>query len=295
MAESRTVPPSKKRKLIKEAGNKCANPGCPVTYRYEIHHIKDWAVYKVHNADDMIAICPTCHSYVHHGRLEISDEKLYEWKKIKRIQDTNEKTDQIFIEKGTQSSMVIGPLTIKSKHGAIPFRMLDQLIEYRIENGNLYFLNIKLKRSDGKDFFTATHNILESDLPEGVSYDYYAGKVLIKADVEDGFLPGWAIKEIRRFDPKFATNEITVLDMEVIDQGVVKIAGLVMVAGDAALVVDKEEIYYVVKGKVRPWIFSETIGKIPFFPRVVDYDGSNNNTIPYIDFNPLNTKSIKDK
>ncbi|MCC5801840.1 HNH endonuclease signature motif containing protein [Rossellomorea vietnamensis] len=286
MAKSRYVPIDIRRELIEEAGNKCANPGCPVTCRYEFHHIKEWAVYKVHNADDMIAICPTCHSYVHSGRLKISDEKLRDWKKITRKQVASEKTDQIFIEKGKQSSMVVGPLTIKSNNGAIPFRMLDQVIEYRIENGNLYFLNINLKRADGKDFFTATHNILSTNLPEGVSYDYYAGKVLIKAAVGDNFLPGWAIKEIRQFAPDFATNGVTVLDIEVIGQGAVKIAGLVMVAGDVALVVHEDEIYYVVKGTVRPWIFSETLDKVPFLPKVVDYKGSDNNTIPYIEFNP---------
>lgn len=291
--KSRYIPIDIRRELIKEAGYKCANPGCSTRSRNEFHHIKEWAVYKVHNAEDMIAICPTCHSYVHHGTLEITDEKLYEWKSIIRNPVSTEKTDRMHIDRSIESSMIVGPLTFKSNIGAIPFRMLDQIIEYTIEKNDLYFLNICLKRLDGTEFFTATHNVIVSNLPNEVSYEYYDSKAVIKADIKDGFLPDWAINEIRKFDKNFAQNEITVLDIEVISPGTVKISNLVMVDGDAALVVNNGEIYYVVLGTIRPWIFTETFGKIPFLETEIQYDGSDISTIPYIDFNPKSRARYK--
>ena len=71
-----------KRRLVQEAGGKCANPGCS-HWRTHIHHIKHWHVYKAHNANHMIAVCPSCHDEIHHGG-GISDELLYEWKNIPR-------------------------------------------------------------------------------------------------------------------------------------------------------------------------------------------------------------------
>ncbi|MGH0498941.1 HNH endonuclease signature motif containing protein [Bacillus wiedmannii] len=291
--ESRYIPVVIRRELMEEAGYKCANPGCSTRSRLELHHIKEWAVYKVHNTEDMIAICPTCHSYVHHGILEISDERLYEWKTILRNPVSTEKTDVMKIEKSMNSSMIIGPLTFKSNIGAIPFRMLDQIIEYNIEKKDLYFLNICLKRPDGTEFLSATHNVIVSNLSNEVSYNYYDSRAVIKADFKDGFLPDWAIDEIRRFDEDFAQNEVTVLDMEVIAPGTIKISNLVMVDGDAALVVNKGEIYYVVQGTIRPWIFTETFGKVPFLEKEIEYDGSDNSTIPYIDFNPRSRGKYK--
>lgn len=69
----RSIKPKIKQRLYEETGNKCANPGCSV-WRSHIHHIKQWAVYKVYNAPDMVAICSSCHDEVHHGVLGTTDE-----------------------------------------------------------------------------------------------------------------------------------------------------------------------------------------------------------------------------
>jgi hypothetical protein len=44
----------------------------------------EWYIYGTHDPNHMIAVCPTCHDEIHHGRLPISDETLYKWKSIER-------------------------------------------------------------------------------------------------------------------------------------------------------------------------------------------------------------------
>ena len=84
MAEHRPeVSKQLKTQLRREAGEKCANPGCSAT-RTHLHHIREWAVYRTHDGAHMIAVCPTCHDAIHHGQLPISDETLYAWKRIPR-------------------------------------------------------------------------------------------------------------------------------------------------------------------------------------------------------------------
>ena len=73
------IKPSVKRALIDEAGGKCANPGFP-NILTEIHHIRDWHVYFIHDPDHLIAICPACHDAVCRGDLRISADTAYQWK-----------------------------------------------------------------------------------------------------------------------------------------------------------------------------------------------------------------------
>ena len=75
------VPIRIKKTLIKESGNKCANPGCH-NLRVHFHHIDGWAIYETNDEKTMIAVCPMCHDNIHHGKLPIDDDTLYSWKKI---------------------------------------------------------------------------------------------------------------------------------------------------------------------------------------------------------------------
>ena len=72
MSKRKRVPNEIKKHLIKESGNKCANPGCS-NFLTEFHHIKEWVIYKTHDQKHMIAICPACHDSVSRGNLRIDE------------------------------------------------------------------------------------------------------------------------------------------------------------------------------------------------------------------------------
>ncbi|MEW8522478.1 MAG: HNH endonuclease [Candidatus Thiodiazotropha endolucinida] len=50
----------------------------------EIHHIREWHVYKTHDERHMISVCAACHDAIQRGELDITDETLYSWKQISR-------------------------------------------------------------------------------------------------------------------------------------------------------------------------------------------------------------------
>ncbi len=50
-----------KRQLLVEAGHRCAIPTCRQT-PVELAHIVPWATCKEHAFDNLIALCPTCHT-----------------------------------------------------------------------------------------------------------------------------------------------------------------------------------------------------------------------------------------
>ena len=92
-----SVPKALKESLVKEAGGKCANPGCS-NYRTHLHHINEWAIYETHDGEAMIAVCPSCHDAIHQGPLEVSDQTIKGWKAIQRPFGPNR--DHVYVEPG---------------------------------------------------------------------------------------------------------------------------------------------------------------------------------------------------
>ncbi|MEU5130029.1 HNH endonuclease [Streptomyces mobaraensis] len=70
MAEGRPdIPTALKRAVLVEAGHRCAIPTCrqvPV----EIAHITAWSQVKQHAFDNLIALCPTCHTRYDKGDID---------------------------------------------------------------------------------------------------------------------------------------------------------------------------------------------------------------------------------
>jgi 5-methylcytosine-specific restriction endonuclease McrA len=62
------LPRKLEREVLMEAGHRCAIPVCRQT-PVEIAHIVPWAEVKGHSFDNLIALCPTCHTRYDRGRL----------------------------------------------------------------------------------------------------------------------------------------------------------------------------------------------------------------------------------
>jgi hypothetical protein len=61
MSERPDIPKELEREVLMEAGHRCAIPTClhPTT---EVAHIVPWATVKKHAFDNLIALCPNCHT-----------------------------------------------------------------------------------------------------------------------------------------------------------------------------------------------------------------------------------------
>lgn len=71
-----TIPADLKRKVLVEAGHRCAIPTC----RYitvEIHHIVPWETCKVHEYHNLIALCPNCHNRADRGEIDRKALRIY--------------------------------------------------------------------------------------------------------------------------------------------------------------------------------------------------------------------------
>lgn len=151
------IPPRIKRALVKEAGEKCANPGC-ATYRTHIHHINEWAIYETHDGKKMIAICPTCHDAVHHGTLKIDEEILYRWKGIKRPPI---KGDHLYVEPGNSSKLLLGSIAVTGPSGLRVFELSStNKLSFRIVDGDIFLVNLRITTVTGQEVIRVVDNYL---------------------------------------------------------------------------------------------------------------------------------------
>src|SRR3954466_7859346 len=70
------IPTEIKRRVLVEAGHRCAIPTC----RYieiDVHHIVPWAQCKTHEYDNLIALCPNCHRRADSGEIDRKALRLY--------------------------------------------------------------------------------------------------------------------------------------------------------------------------------------------------------------------------
>jgi hypothetical protein len=76
----RDLSASTKRAVLHECGFRCGNPICRGIITLDIHHIEPVAEDGSNTADNLIALCPNCHS-LHHGG-KIPRESIRAWKMV---------------------------------------------------------------------------------------------------------------------------------------------------------------------------------------------------------------------
>ncbi len=76
MAKRPPIPAELERAVLVECGHRCAIPTCrqvPV----ELAHITPWSKCKDHTFDNLIALCPTCHTRYDRGEIDRKSMHIY--------------------------------------------------------------------------------------------------------------------------------------------------------------------------------------------------------------------------
>ena len=73
---SRYIPAKLKRRVLVEAGHRCAIPTCR-QIEVQIHHIVPWADCQEHKYDNLIALCANCHSRADKKEIDRKSLKIY--------------------------------------------------------------------------------------------------------------------------------------------------------------------------------------------------------------------------
>jgi hypothetical protein len=92
-----TIPNELRRRVLVEAGHRCAIPTC----RYievDIHHIIPWAQCGAHEYENLIALCPNCHRRADNDDIDRKSLRLYKYNlRFAHDKFTNTEMDVLFL------------------------------------------------------------------------------------------------------------------------------------------------------------------------------------------------------
>lgn len=235
------------RKKIKEvivselketAGLKCANPGCP-NRQTEIHHIKPWAQYKTHDKRHMIAICPSCHDSVHRGSLRITERAIRSWQSIKRSPKV--KRAYLYVEPNYGPMIQLGEICYRCKEDEAYVINLsgDAYLKIRTVDQQHISVSTQLKDLSGNIVMVIVENHLELKKTDNIHFEYVAGHFRITTDDWTKFIPTWIYDKIKDEEPWVNNKEFTLLDIEVLKPGLIRLINYVSANGMFCLIASK--------------------------------------------------------
>ena len=74
--ERDSIPAELRRRILVEAGHRCAIPTCR-HIEVDIHHIIPWEQCKTHDYENLIALCPNCHRRADRGEIDRKSLCIY--------------------------------------------------------------------------------------------------------------------------------------------------------------------------------------------------------------------------
>lgn len=246
MAKSKTtyrpsVPVDIKRQLYRESGDKCANPGCP-NRLMELHHIHEWHVYQTHDSEHMIAICPTCHHYAHHGEMKIDETTLRSWKTISRNQSN---IGHLYIEPGPPPRVLIGCMywARKDGDGAVIFRLsASNQLSFRVIPGNILIASLAISDPMGNSVVILQENHLEHANRDGVKLESRPGRLRVTVPATEEYVHRSMIDAYEASEPPASLikeERLTLVDLQVIDIGTVQVEGI-WIEGERAVIANAD-------------------------------------------------------
>jgi len=113
MNKRQSIPTEIKRRILIESGYRCAIPTCrfPIT---ENAHIVSWAGSKDHSYENLIALCPNCHTLYDSGKIERAAIIAYK-KKLMFLNDVYSRFELDVLDhlKTHKRALIMGELLVK--------------------------------------------------------------------------------------------------------------------------------------------------------------------------------------
>jgi hypothetical protein len=118
------IPADLKRRVLVEAGHRCAIPTCR-HITVEIHHIVPWETCKVHEYHNLIALCPNCHHRADRGEIDRKSLRIYK----ASLRFTHDKFSQFEVD------TLFSACELPNTHGLQYPRGMELMVKRLLETG----------------------------------------------------------------------------------------------------------------------------------------------------------------
>lgn len=90
MTDRPALPKELRRRVLVEAGHRCAIHTCRYAAGVDVHHIVPWEKCQEHTYDNLIALCPNCHRRADSGEIDRKSLRIYKARLSAGVIDTGE-------------------------------------------------------------------------------------------------------------------------------------------------------------------------------------------------------------
>ena len=140
------IPENIKREVLTEAGFRCAVPTCRTILAIDLHHIVEVSDNGSNEANNLLALCPTCHALHHRGTIPVESIKVWKGMLVSLNGAFDKVTidDLIFLYKTPRNVLML------SGDGVLKFSKLiaADLADYTIAMQNGPLINYEVWLSD---------------------------------------------------------------------------------------------------------------------------------------------------
>jgi hypothetical protein len=125
-----------------------------------------------------------------------------------------------------------------------------------VENDDILLVNLSLSALDGREIVSVINGHIIGTVAEPVQYDRTPGHVRVTAPVSREFIPEWVASLMREHEPDFgASGKVALLDLEVVERGLVRVEGVWVQGDDRAVVITPAALSFVWPILQRPLSF----------------------------------------
>lgn len=255
------IKPELKEKLITEAGNKCANPGCS-NIRTHIHHIDEWSIYGSNSPDILIPVCPTCHDLIHHGKIPISKEELSTWKNITRNNVYNRA--HLYVEPSNTIRIQIGPFEIFSEEDELIILDFDKaVLSFSIKDSEILLSNATIIDTQSNHLIKVVQNYVKVTKDQNIQLISHPGRIIIETTYPRKFLPRPIIQD---YDSRKIRVPwiVELIDIHVVKPGEITLSGI-WGTDDRAVVISRDFIQLYKNGNPPHSLGAYGAGSAPIF------------------------------
>jgi hypothetical protein len=215
----------------------------------ELHHIREWHVYRAHDADHMIAICASCHDSVGRGELVIGDDEIYEWKGIVR---TGPRVGHIFVEPAAEAPrLLLGTISLRGDNGLVVFDFATRhRLSFAVRDGDIMLLNLKLSSATGETLVDVVDGYVRTR-QTSIELRSRPGHICIPAGFHSAFIPEWVRTRLTNEDKFFGIEGMPLLQIRVVRPGLVRVNGI-WCDDNTAVIATNSRFSLVDRKKLRP-------------------------------------------
>lgn len=155
MSNRPPIPAELRRKVLVEAGHRCAIPTCR-HIDVDVHHIIPWETCQKHEYENLIALCPNCHRRAHKSN-EIDRKSLYHYKANLRF--THDRFSQLEVDVLFECARNTGQQLMWAPFNVLLLKRLIEAgyIQYTVTQGMAFVGGMK----SNPDFITISQKGLD--------------------------------------------------------------------------------------------------------------------------------------